>query len=121
VQQLGRAAVPERDAGDDDDVVAGAREAARARDTRGVLDHLGDVVHVLERHRMHAPHQREAARGGELRREAEDRRGGALARRAQRREARGRERHRLPGTVRRKPAGGGWPCGRDVSSSRQAV
>jgi len=72
----------ERNAGRAHDVVAWLREAFLERRLAREVGYRVDVGDLVRQHGMHAPDQRQPPRGQELRREAQERRLGALARRA---------------------------------------
>ena len=56
-QHVGRAGRAERDAGDDDDALAGAGKAVAKGDPAGAVDHVVDVMGGLGNDAMHAPDQ----------------------------------------------------------------
>ena len=83
-QHVGRARRAERNAGDDDDALAGLGESFAERNAAGAFDHVVLIVRVFGDHAMHAPGDRKPAAGRDIRRDRNDQRAWPFARHAQR-------------------------------------
>lgn len=79
-QDVGGAGGAEGDAGGDDDALAFGGDALLLRLRHGFFDHVAEIIDVFGLHRINAVGQLHAARDVQVRRQAHDGHGRALAR-----------------------------------------
>ncbi len=72
-EHVGGAGRAERQAGGDDQPVAGPAETFGADDAAGAVDHVVEIMRVIGDHAMQAPDDRQAASGLDDRRQRQDR------------------------------------------------